>query len=155
MTCHLARYTAWPRHGDRTHESNLKASIATCNSTAVSSFTTPGHADTTAYGTGYSSGNIYLNSYGGTYSDTSSAYVNAQTTYTPPQTYYFFKPRSGLLIQCFIKKPGGIYTFDAAFLQQSLRQKYRIKPSKTALESGASTVMQPYRVDNFITSDPG
>jgi hypothetical protein len=97
------------------------------DSTAISTFTTPGHADTTAYGTGYSSGNIYLNPYGGTYSGTSSAYVNAHTTYTPPQTYVFYKPRSGILVKAFQTKPAGIFTFDAAFLQQSLKQKYRIK----------------------------
>src|SRR5208282_3222146 len=110
------------------------------NTTTTSSFTTPGHADTTAYGTGYSSGNIYLNPYGGSYSGTSSAYVNAQTTYTPPQTYYFFKPRSGLLIRCFTEKPEAIYTFDAAFLQQSLRQKYKIKPLNTAPTANAPSV---------------
>jgi hypothetical protein len=98
------------------------------DSTDVSSFTTPGHADTTAYGTSDSSGNIYFNPYGASYSGTSSATVNAHTTYTPPQTYYIFKPSSGLLIRCFTVKPDAIYSFDAAFLQQSLRQKYKIKP---------------------------
>jgi hypothetical protein len=97
------------------------------NSTRTSSFTTPGHADTTAYGTSYSSGNIYLNPYGGSYSGTSSAYVNASTTYTPPQTYVFYKPQTGLMFRCFQTKPDGVFTFDAAFLQQSLKRKYQIK----------------------------
>jgi len=97
------------------------------HSTSISTFTTPGHADTTAYGTGYTSGNIYLNPYGGSYSGTSSAYVNAQTTYTPPQTYVFYKPQTGILVRAFQTKPDGIFTFDAAFLQQSLKQKYQIK----------------------------
>jgi hypothetical protein len=96
------------------------------NTTTTSSFTTPGHADTTAYGTGYSSGNVYLNPYGGTYSGTSSAYVNASTTYTPPQTYVFYKPQTGIMFRCFQTKPDGFFTFDAAFLQQSLKQKYHI-----------------------------
>jgi len=97
------------------------------NSTSISSFTTPGHADTTAYGTGYSSGNIYLNPYGGSYSGSSSAYMNASTTYTPPQTYVFYKPQTGFLIRAFRSKPDGIFTFDAEFLQHSLKQKYNIK----------------------------
>ena len=97
------------------------------HSTSISSFTTPGHADTTAYGTGCSSGNIYLNPYGGSYSGTSSAYVDAHTTYTPPQTYVFYKPQTGILVRAFQTKPEGVSTFDAAFLQQSLKQKYRIK----------------------------
>jgi len=97
------------------------------HSTSPSSFTTPGHADTTAYGSGYSSGNIYLNPYGGSYSGTSSAYVNAHTTYTPPQTYIFYKPKTGIMVRAFQTKPGDFFTFDATFLQQSLKQKYRIK----------------------------
>jgi hypothetical protein len=115
------------------------------DSTTTSSFTTPGHSETTAYGTGYSSGNIYLNPYGGTYSGTSSAYVNANTTYTPPQTYVFYKPRSGLLFRCFQTKPDGIFTFDAAFLEQSLTLKYHIKIERsntaqpTATTPSAST----------------
>jgi len=97
------------------------------NTTTTSSFTTPGHADTAAYGTGYSSGNVYLNPYGGSYSGTSSAYVNASTTYTPPQTYVFYKPQTGLMFRCFKTKPDDVFTFDAIFLQQSLKQKYHIK----------------------------
>jgi len=90
------------------------AIIDESSSTAVSSFTTPGSATTT--GSAYVSGG-YGNYYG-SYSD--------QTTYTPPQTYYVFKPRAGLLIRCFTDKPEAIYTFDAVFLQQSLKQKYHI-----------------------------
>lgn len=97
------------------------------NSTSTSSFTTPGHANTTAYGSGYSSGSVYLNPYGGTYSGTSTAYVNANTTYTPPQTHVFYKPQTGLLVKAFQTKPDGVFTFDASFLQQSLKEKYRIK----------------------------
>jgi hypothetical protein len=96
-------------------------------STTTQSFTTPGYAHTTASGTGYSSGNIYLNPYGGSYSGTSSMDVNATTTYSPPQTYVFYKPQTGLLIKAFQSKPEGIFTFDAGFLQQSVKQKYGIK----------------------------
>lgn len=83
------------------------------SSTRVSTFTTPGSAQTTGsvsiYGNG--SGNYYGNYYG-------------QTTYTPPQTYFIHKPRQSLLIQCFNEKPEGVYTFDVGFLQQSIRGKY-------------------------------
>ncbi len=97
------------------------------HSTTISSFTTPGYADTTAYGTGSSSGNIYLNPYGGSYSGTSSLSITAHTTYTPPQTYVFYKPQTGIMVRAFPEKQEGFFTFDAAFLQQSLKQKYRIK----------------------------
>jgi type II secretory pathway component PulC len=53
-----------------------------------------------------------------------SALVNATTTYTPPQTYIFYKPETGLLIRAFQTKPDAIYTFDAAFLRKSLVGKY-------------------------------
>jgi hypothetical protein len=96
------------------------------NSTTSSSFTTSGYANTTAYGTGYSSGNVYLNQNGGTYNGTTSTYVNANTTYTPPQTYVIHRPQAGLSIKCFASKPDGVQTLDAAFLQQSLKQKYNI-----------------------------
>ncbi len=97
------------------------------NATSVSSVTIPGHADTTVQGNGQNSGNLYLNSNGASYSDTSSAYLNAQTTYTPPQTYHRFSPQTELLVKAFKTKPDGFFTFDAVFLQQSLKQKYRIK----------------------------
>jgi len=97
------------------------------SSTTVDTFTTPGHSDTTAYGTGNTFGNIYLNPYGGQYSGTSSLSVHATTTYTPPKTYVFYKPQTGLLFRAFQDKPDGIFTFDAGFIQQSLKQKYKIK----------------------------
>lgn len=91
------------------------------------SFTTPGHAHTTESGTRFESANIYLNPYGASYSGTSRMNMSATTTYTPPQTYVFYKPETGMLIKAFQSKPDGIFTFDAAFLQQSLKQKYGIK----------------------------
>jgi hypothetical protein len=97
------------------------------NSVTTHSFTTPGYANTTASGTGFQSGNIYLNPYGGGYSGTSSMNMSATTTFTPPQTYVFYKPQTGMLIKAFQSKPDGIFTFDAVFLQQSLKQKYGIK----------------------------
>jgi TPR repeat protein len=95
------------------------AVIDESSSTAVSRFTTPGSATTT--GSAYVSGGDgnYYGSYSG------------QTKYTPPQTYNVFKSRAGLLIRCFTDKQEAIYTFDAVFLQQSLKQKYHITTPAT------------------------
>ena len=87
------------------------AIIDESSSTSVSSFTTPGTAQTTG------TANVYGNY--GTYSET--------TTYTPATKHFMFKPRTGLLIRCFNDKQEKIYTFDAAFLEQSVKQKYNIK----------------------------
>jgi hypothetical protein len=81
------------------------------NSTTTQSFTTPGQAYTT--GSGYANGNMVS--------------YSSFTTYTPGQTYTFYKPQSGIVIKCFQAKPDGISSFDAAFLQQSLKKKYGIK----------------------------
>jgi hypothetical protein len=81
------------------------------NSNEVSSFTTPGHADTT--------GSAYIYGNQATYS--------GYTTYTPPQTYFISRPHAGLLVRCFTEKPEGVYAFDAEFLQQSIREKYKVK----------------------------
>jgi hypothetical protein len=72
---------------------------------------TPGYAETT--GSGSISGNRV------TYSE--------NTTYYPGQTYTFYKHETGLLIKAFTSKPENISTFDAEFLQQSIRQKYQTK----------------------------
>jgi hypothetical protein len=83
-------------------------------STDVSTFTTSGSAQTTG------SASIYgrSGSYYGNYSE--------RTTYTPPQTHFVFKPRSGLLMRCFAEKPDGIYVLEAAFLRESIKAKYKI-----------------------------
>lgn len=108
------------------------------NTPSVSSYTTPGHAETTASGTSYDSGNFYFNPNGGSYSGTSSAHVTTSTTYTPPQTYEIYRPHTGLLVRAFVAKPDGIFTFDAAFLQQSLRDKYKIKPPSSTTNAPAA-----------------
>jgi hypothetical protein len=72
-----------------------------------SSFTTAGHS--------YSTGSV--NFYGG------SASYSGQTTYQPGQTH------SGLLIKCFKNQPKGVDTFNASFLQSSIRQTYKIRPN--------------------------
>jgi len=93
------------------HGFSCFAVVDESNTTTTSSFTTQGEAHTT--GSATVSGNM--------------VYYSGHTTYTPGQTYTFFKPHTGLMVQGFKDKPDGIFTFDAAFLQQSLKQKYNIK----------------------------
>ena len=86
------------------------AIIDESNSTTTSSFSTPGQSQTTGYA--YVCGNT-------------TTYMMS-TTYSPGQTFFFHKPNAGLLVQGFHTKPAGIFTFDAPFLQQSVRQRYGI-----------------------------
>ena len=78
------------------------------SSTDVSTYTTQGQSHSS--GSGQISGNTM------TYS--------GNTTYYPGETYIVHKPRTGLMIKCFNEKPEGIFTFDAGFLERSLKQKY-------------------------------
>ena len=86
------------------------AVIDESSSTSVSSFSPPAARAVTS-GSASASGD--------------SATFSAQTTYYEGPAYLMYKPRTGLLIKCFATKPEHIYTFDAAFLVQSLREKYR------------------------------
>lgn len=79
--------------------------------TTAHSFTTSGHATTT--------GSAYVYGNRATYS--------GYTTYTPGQTYTFYKPKTGIVVQFFKSKPDGAFAFDAAFLEQSIKQSYKIK----------------------------
>lgn len=97
------------------------------NWNSVHTWTTPGRTDTTTVGGGTAMGNIYFQPSSASYFGTSSTFGHSTTTYTPPQTYTMYKPRTGLLIKCFPTKPDGIYVFDAAFLGQSLKTKYGVK----------------------------
>jgi len=90
------------------------AIVNEANTTSVSSITLPGQSYTSANVTGY--GN--------------SAYGTAITTYDPPTTIPIFKPKSGLLIRCFAARPESGYVFDARFLSNSIRTKYRMKASE-------------------------
>ena len=76
------------------------------NSTTAHSFTTSGQATTT--GTAYDYGN--------------RATYSGETTYTPGKTRTFYKPRTGLVVQFYKTKPDGVFAFDAAFLQKSIKQ---------------------------------
>jgi hypothetical protein len=69
-------------------------------------WTTPGQANTTVYGTGNTSGNIYNNPYGATYQGNTSVYGTATTTYTPPQTHGYTGFR-----EFFINSSGIIYRY--------------------------------------------
>jgi len=81
------------------------------SSTTVSTYTTEGQSHSS--GSGQISGNTM------TYS--------GSTTYYPGQTYIMFKPRTGLLIKCFTEKPEHVFTYDAGFLERSLKQKYGLE----------------------------
>ena len=77
----------------------------------TSSFTTPGESTT--------KGSVSFYGNQGDYSE--------HTTYTPPVTHTFFKPKTGILVQCFKTKPDNVFLFDAAYVEQSLKSKYHIK----------------------------
>lgn len=81
------------------------------NTTRVSTYTTSGTAHTT--------GSAFVNGPFVTYS--------GHTTYDPPTTHFIFKPRTGLLVRCFPEKPDGVYVFDAAFVRESIRAKFKIR----------------------------
>jgi len=87
------------------------AIIDESNSSTPVVFNTPGQSYTTG------SGSVVGN----------TVQYSGQTTYYPGETYTLYKPRTGLLIKAFVAKPEGIFAFDAAFLQQSVKGKYRIK----------------------------
>jgi len=93
------------------HEFTCFAVLDQSSSSEAQSFTTAGQAYTT--GSSYSYGN--------------TANYSGYITYTPGQTYTFYKPRSGLVMRGFAAKPDGVFTFDAAFLKQSIKQKYHLK----------------------------
>ena len=59
-----------------------------------------------------------------------TAYGSATTTTTGGQSFLVQKPSSTNTIFCFKGKPEGVFTYDAAFLQRSLSQKYKIDTSK-------------------------
>lgn len=80
------------------------------SSSKLSTFTTSGSAYTTG------SASVIGN----------TATYSGHTTYTPGQTYFISKPHTGVLVRGFTSKPDDIYTFDAEFLQQSLKRTYNL-----------------------------
>ncbi|MSU58119.1 MAG: hypothetical protein EXS35_08065 [Pedosphaera sp.] len=86
-------------------------------------FSTPSTSTTTGYASGETSGTIYGNQFRG-YTYLSG---HSTTTYTPGQTFVFFKPTAGLMIRGFVDKPAEIPVFDAAFLQQEITSQYHLK----------------------------
>jgi len=81
------------------------------SSSSVHTYTTPGHSSSS--GSALVTGNI--------------ATYSGQTTYYPGQTLLMYKPQTGLVVRYFAEKPQGVYTFEAAFVEDSLRQKYGLK----------------------------
>jgi hypothetical protein len=107
------------------------------NSTTTHSFTTQGQA--------YTTGSAYVYGNYATYS--------GNTTYTPGQTFTFYKPSTALTFQCFKLKPEGVLSFDAAFLLNSIRQKYGVTIESQRSEKGPhGTVAYLVEVES---SEPG
>lgn len=77
----------------------------------VSAFTTPTQSTTIGTATGF--GN--------------TAYGQARTVTSGGQTFVTEKPTTTNTIFCFSSKPDGVFTYDAAFLVQSLSEKYGLK----------------------------
>jgi hypothetical protein len=90
---------------------NYFALIDETSSTTTQSYTTADESHTTGAVSTYGNNAVYSSS----------------TTHTPGQTYTFYKPGTGLLVRGYKTKPNGIFTFDAEFLQQSLKKKYGIE----------------------------
>jgi hypothetical protein len=84
---------------------------------------------------------VVINTPGQSYTTGSGSVVgntmqySGQTTYYPGETYTLYKSKTGLLIRGFVTKPEGIFAFDAAFLQQSVKEKYQIKSGYGATTS--------------------
>lgn len=70
-------------------------------------------------GSSYTTGTV--SGYGNT------AYYSGTTTYTAPQVQTYYKPGVGMMIRTFQTKPEGDFAFDANFIVNSIRTKYRIK----------------------------
>jgi len=51
--------------------------------------------------------------------------MNYQPKWEIPVNIY--KPETGLLVQLQKLRPEGVFAFDAAFLEQSIRAKYQVK----------------------------
>lgn len=77
----------------------------------ISSFTTPTQSITTGSATAF--GN--------------TAYGQARTVTTGGQTFVTQHPTTTNTIFCFTSKPDGVFAYDAAFLVQSLSEKYGVK----------------------------
>ena len=82
--------------------------------TSNSTFTTPTTSQTT--GSAYAYGN--------------SVYGRTTTTTTGGQTYNISKPSSSNTIVCFNEKPDSGLSFNAAFVEKSISQKYDIDLNK-------------------------
>ncbi|MBX9637995.1 hypothetical protein [Nitrosomonas sp.] len=60
-----------------------------------------------------------------TYGNT--GYYSGTTTYSAPQVQTYYKPGVGMMIRTFQAKPEGGDVFEANFIANSIRTKYRIK----------------------------
>lgn len=85
----------------------------------VSTYVAP--TTTNTYGSATTSASIYGNNISGM----TSGYSNS-TTYGG-QVFNFVKPSVNNTILCFNEKPEGAFSYDAAFISNSLKAKYNIK----------------------------
>ena len=88
------------------------AVVETADQSRNMTITLPGSAQTSGTITG---------GYGNT------ATYSGTTTYTPPQTQNIFNPGVGLLVRAFSEKPEGVFSYDAQFVNRSIKLKYDIK----------------------------
>lgn len=85
-------------------------------------------------------GQTYTNGSVNVYGNT--AYYTGNTTYVPGMTFDVVKPRTGLMVRC-LHGTQGMRAFDARFLQDSLRAKYKIKPKATPAATGPVSKRKP------------
>ena len=79
------------------------------------------------------------------------AYFKVLDEEPPGRTASFPKLKTGVLVKVFVKKPSGFFTFDAAFMLRSLREKYGIQP---AAESSTASRGLPALRGLFAKLDP-
>ncbi len=120
------------RSAELTLEHGFKyfAVVDSQNDSSISAHTTPLQAHTTVNTNTYGT----LNSYGNYGSYSGDTYGTADTYFTGGNTYYISKPSAAMTIICTNEKLKDIFVLDAAFLQKSLRAKYRI-PEKITTET--------------------
>ena len=130
----LARNYALLRAAELTIDNGYKYFLVVDSSSQskVYRFTTPGYAKTTGNATTIGAGRTTgtVNQFGNIELDTNANFnTNIQTTtvYIPPQTHTYLKPRVVLTVVASSTKTEE-NMFDAAFLMDSLKAKYNVKP---------------------------
>lgn len=89
--------------------------------------TAPATSHTTGSSTGSEHGRFTASGPGVGYTGSSSSTYSSTTTHTPARFATLFRPNSFMLVRCFKQKPSDRNVFDAAFLINGLKTKYKIK----------------------------